>query len=135
MRFFNVWAEHGSRKDMLYRMLEEGTAKYLTLHKRDWIHVSDVATAIDTLIPSTYTGPIDIGTGQETSVLDLAKEMNMRHLPIRKITPGEPDSLCADTRNLMELGWCPRINILDAVKYNERKKLAAQFGQTTEAKT
>ena len=135
MRFFNVWAEHGSRKDMLYRMLEENTAKYLTLHKRDWVHVSDVARAIDILITSTYTGPIDVGTGEETSVLDLAKAMGMRHLPIKKITPGEPDSLCADTRNLMELGWCPTINILDAVKLNERKKLAAQFGQTTEAKT
>ncbi len=34
MRFFNVWAEEGSRKDMLYRMLQEGTAKYLTRHRR-----------------------------------------------------------------------------------------------------
>ena len=31
MRFFNVWAEEGSRDDMLYEMLKQGTAKYLSL--------------------------------------------------------------------------------------------------------
>ena len=30
MRFFNVWAEKGSRDDMLYEMLKQGTAKYIT---------------------------------------------------------------------------------------------------------
>ena len=33
MRFFNVWSEKVSRSDMLYRMLEEKTATYLTRHK------------------------------------------------------------------------------------------------------
>ena len=116
MRFFNVWAEEGSRTDMLYRMLEEGTAKYLTRHRRDWIHVDDVVSAIGHLIPSTYTGPIDIGTGQETSVLELANAMGKGNLPIKEDTPGEPDTLCADTRSLTELGWSPTINILDRVK-------------------
>ena len=45
MRFFNVWAEEGSREDMLYRMLQDNTAKYLTRHRRDWIHVHDVAVS------------------------------------------------------------------------------------------
>ena len=35
-------AEEGSRDDMLYEMLKQGTARYLTRHKRDWIHVLDV---------------------------------------------------------------------------------------------
>ena len=72
MRFFNVWAEEGSRDDMLYEMLKQGTAKYITRHKRDWVHVLDVVRAIATLIPTTYTGTIDVGTGQMTSVIDLA---------------------------------------------------------------
>ena len=62
MRFFNVWAEEGSRDDMLYEMLKQKTATYLTGHQRDWIHVTDVVRAIATLIPSTYTGTIDVGT-------------------------------------------------------------------------
>ena len=115
MRFFNVWAEEGSRDDMLYEMLKQGTARYLTRHKRDWIHVLDVVRAIHYLITSTYTGTIDIGTGEATSVLDLAESMGMSHLPIQEWTPNEPDELCADVAPLMELGWFPTVNILDTV--------------------
>ena len=114
MRFFNVWAEEGSRDDMLYEMLKQGTAKYITRHKRDWVHVLDVVRAVATLIPTTYTGTIDVGTGQMTSVIDLANAMGMSHLPIKEDTPNEPDSLCADIMPLMEIGWFPTVNILDS---------------------
>ena len=113
MRFFNVWAEKVSRSDMLYRMLEEKTATYLTRHKRDWIHVNDVVTAIATLITSSYNGVLDVGTGNPVSVIDLATKMGMGDLPIKEDTPGERDITCADTSQLMELGWVPTINILD----------------------
>ena len=113
MRFFNVWAEKVSRSDMLYRMLEEKTATYLTRHKRDWIHVNDIVTAIATLIPSSYNGVLDVGTGNPVSVIDLAKKMGMEHLPIKENTPGERDITCADTSQLRELGWIPTIDILD----------------------
>ena len=113
MRFFNVWAEKVSRSDMLYRMLEQKTATYLTRHKRDWIHVNDIVTAIATLIPSSYTGVLDVGTGNPVSVIDLATKMGMGHLPIKEDTPGERDITCADISQLMELGWTPTIDILD----------------------
>ena len=113
MRFFNVWSEKVSRSDMLYRMLEERTATYLTRHKRDWIHVNDIVTAIATLIPSSYTGVLDVGTGNPVSVIDLATKMGMGHLPIKEDTPGERDITCADTLQLRELGWIPTIDILD----------------------
>ena len=79
MRFFNVWAEKVSRSEMIYRMLEEKTVTYLTRHKRDWIHVNDIVTAIATLIPSSYTGVLDVGTGNPVSVIDLATKMGMGH--------------------------------------------------------
>ena len=119
MRFFNVYAERVSRTDMLYRMLEDKTATYLTRHKRDWIHVDDIVSAIATLIPSSYTGVLDVGTGNPVSVIDLATKMGMGHLPIKEDTPGERDITCADPSKLMELGWRPTINILDTVKTNE----------------
>ena len=113
MRFFNVWAEEGSRHDMLYRMLQDDTAKYLTRHKRDWIHVKDIARAICYLIPDNFRGILDIGTGKNNSVLELAEKMNMSHLPIKEDTPGERDITCADISQLIELGWTPTIDILD----------------------
>jgi len=113
MRFFNVWAEKVSRSDMIYRMLEEKTVTYLTRHKRDWIHVNDIVTAIATLIPSSYNGVLDVGTGNPVSVIDLANKMGMGHLPIKEDTPGERETTCADISQLMELGWTPTIDILD----------------------
>ena len=124
MRFFNVWAEEDSRPDMLYRMLQENTAKYITRHKRDYIHVNDVCRAISYLMTSDFIGPIDIGTGEAISVMDLAEAMGRPNLPIKENTPGEPDSLCADTTDLTNLGWFPTINILDSIKGHESPKLA-----------
>ena len=115
MRFFNVWAEENSRPDMLYRMLQENTAKYITRHERDYIHVDDVCSAIAYLIPSTFIGHIDVGTGETIPVMNIAKAMG-RDLPIKEDTPGEPDRICADTTALRELGWFPTINIRDALK-------------------
>jgi dTDP-glucose 4,6-dehydratase/UDP-glucose 4-epimerase len=115
MRFFNVYAEKVSRTDMLYRMLEEGTATYLTRHRRDWIHVKDVVRAIECLISNSYTGVLDVGTGNPIAVIDLATKMGMGHLPIKEETPGERDITCADISKLTELGWYPTINILDTV--------------------
>ena len=125
MRFFNVWAEEGSRPDMLYRMLQENTAKYITRHYRDYIHVRDVATAICLLMDSNFRGHLDVGYGEAIPVMDIAKAMG-RDLPIKEDTPGEPDSLCADTRPLRQLGWRPTINIMDHLKNND-PKLATSF--------
>ena len=114
MRFFNVWAKENSRPDMLYRMLQDNTAKYITRHKRDYIHVRDIQRAIFDLMDSNFRGVIDVGTGKAISVMDIAKAMG-RDLPIKEDTPGEPDSLCADTNKLMSssIGWFPTINMMD----------------------
>ena len=115
MRFFNVYAEKVSRSDMLYRMLEDKTATYLTRHKRDWIHVKDIVSAIALLAESDYTGVLDVGTAKPIAVIDLATKMGMGHLPIKEDTPGERDITCADITKLSSLGWSPTINILDTV--------------------
>ena len=113
MRFFNVWAEKGSRDDMLYEMLKQGTAQYITRHRRDWIHVHDVARAICYLIPDKFRGVLDIGTGKNYSVLELAMRMGKSDLPILEHTPNESDSLCADITQLTKLGWFPTIDIME----------------------
>ena len=117
MRFFNVYQqEFRSRPDMLFRMLEDKTATYLTRHKRDWIHVDDVCRAIARLIPSSITGIVDIGSGQPTSVIELAEEFHQGDLPIKEDTPGEPDELCAKMGQLDEVGWYPTYEVLSVVR-------------------
>ena len=50
--------------------------------------------------------------------MKIAKLMG-RDLPIKEDTPNEPDSLCADTTELCNLGWSPTINILERIKEYE----------------
>ena len=90
MRFQTVYGED-SRPDMLFRMLQDNTVKYITNHKRDWIHVKDVARAICYLMSSKYTGTIDIGTGETTTVKELAEAFGYVNLPVKDSTPGERD--------------------------------------------
>ena len=128
MRFFNVyWEGRRSRTDMLYRMLEDKTATYLTRHNRDWIHVDDVARAIARIIPSTLTGVVDIGTGTMHSVIELAEAFGQGDLPIKEDTPGEPDTLIADTEKIRSVGWYPTYDVIEVaqewVKRNESTKL------------
>ena len=65
-----MYGQENSREDMLYRMLVDNTAKYLTRHKRDWIHVHDVAEAICRLL-KTLSDLLILG-GTRTSIHDLA---------------------------------------------------------------
>ena len=74
---------------------------------------------------SNFRGHLDVGYGEAIPVMDIAKAMG-RDLPIKEDTPGEPDSLCADTRALRQLGWYPTINIMDHLKNND-PKLATSF--------
>ena len=135
MRFFNVWSEQGSRPDMLYRMLQENTAKYITRHKRDYIHVKDVVRAIAYIMTSQYTGTIDVGTGEAISIQRLAEAMGRPNLPVKESTPGEPDSLCADTTELRKLGWFPTINIMDHLQTNESTQLDTSLQEGEKKKT
>ncbi|MEK9699046.1 MAG: NAD(P)-dependent oxidoreductase [Candidatus Poseidoniales archaeon] len=111
MRFTTVYGSN-SREDMLYRMLEKKTATYLTNHKRDWIHVKDVARAIRYLMASDLTGPVPVGTGNGVYVTELAKKMGMGHLPVTEHTPGESNDNTADTTLLRSTGWFPTENVL-----------------------
>ena len=115
MRFFNVWSEEGSREDMLYRMLQDKTATYLTRHKRDWIHVKDVCRAIRYLAPSTVCGPVPVGYGKSIPVRQLAEAFGQLDLPVKDYTPGEVDDNVADISIMLSTGWLPTINILDTV--------------------
>tara|TARA_Y100000004_G_C8890810_1_gene401939 strand:- start:354 stop:1067 length:714 start_codon:yes stop_codon:yes gene_type:complete len=113
MRFTTVYGED-SRPDMMYRMLQDKTAKYVTNHKRDWIHVKDVCRAIRYLASSDLTGPVPVGTGESVSVKELADKMGMEHLPLTKHTPGERFDNVACIDKLKSIGWFPTIKVLDS---------------------
>jgi len=106
MRFHTVWGDN-SRSDMFYDMLIKGKLEYVTTHERDFTHVNDIVSAINTLINTKNTPDyIDVGTGTAFKVNEIAEKYGFGHLPV-KITTGERLHTLADNTYLRSLGWAP----------------------------
>jgi UDP-glucose 4-epimerase len=90
---------------------------------RDWVEVSDVVRANLFAADAALTGPVNIGHGEETSVLDLLRALaeatgqsvpEPRFLPAR---PGEVTRSCLEvTRARAELGWQPETDLKDGLR-------------------
>jgi UDP-glucose 4-epimerase len=90
---------------------------------RDWVDVSDVARANLLAADSDLTDPINIGHGQETSVLDLVtalREVADRPLPEPEFEPERPGEVrrsCLDvSRARRELHWEPQVQLRDGLR-------------------
>jgi UDP-glucose-4-epimerase GalE len=92
---------------------------------RDYIHVSDLATAhllaLTALIGGRSVGPRNLATGRgitNREVLSAVERIVGRPVPVRESArrPGDPPELVADaTRFGREFGWQPRHSDLDSV--------------------
>jgi UDP-glucose 4-epimerase len=91
---------------------------------RDWVDVSDVVRANLLAAESQLNGPVNIGHGHETSVLDLLaalrdvsegrEPLQPRFAPER---PGEVRRSCLDvTRAKRVLGWEPTVRLRDGLR-------------------
>jgi UDP-glucose 4-epimerase len=91
---------------------------------RDWVDVADVVRANLRAAELDITGPVNIGHGQETSVLDLlaalqdasgaAEPMRPEFAPER---PGEVRRSCLDvSRARRDLGWKATVNLRDGLR-------------------
>jgi UDP-glucose 4-epimerase len=90
---------------------------------RDWVDVSDVVHANLIAADSEVTGPLNIGTGRETSVLDLIAELDEvsgGEVPEPEFAPertGEVRRSCLDvTRAKHELGWDGDVSLRDGLR-------------------
>jgi UDP-glucose 4-epimerase len=91
---------------------------------RDWVDVSDVVAANLLAADAALTGAVNIGHGQETSVLDLVRALDEvspdRRLPEPRFVaerPGEVRRSCLDvTRARTELGWEARVSLPDGLR-------------------
>ena len=118
MRFTTVYGPD-VRANMMYGMLKDGTAPYVTNHRRDWIHVKDVCRAIRYLASSTICGPVPVGYGESIPVRKLAQAFGQGDLPVKDYTPGEAEDNVADISIMLSTGWFPTINILDTVEADD----------------
>ncbi len=91
---------------------------------RDWVEVSDVVRANLVAADSDVTGPVNIGHGRETSVLDLIAALNeasgdqpLGQPEFAPERPGEVSRSCLDVgRARRELGWEPEVRLLEGLR-------------------
>ena len=90
---------------------------------RDWVDVSDVVRANLLAMDSEVTGPVNIGQGRETSVLDLIDALNEvsdGRMPEPKFAPerlGEAPRSCLDVRHAKRaLGWEAEVRLQDGLR-------------------
>lgn len=123
MRFHTIWP---GRQDMLYQKLLNKEVTYINEdHYRDFVHVDDVISAIDTILTNydkvlEIEGPVvDIGTGHQTPVSEVARVMGYEGEYVKDNSVGERKNTCANVEYLLQLGWTPKGNILNANSNNQ----------------
>jgi UDP-glucose 4-epimerase len=91
---------------------------------RDWVEVGDIVRANLLAADSTVSGPVNIGSGRETSVLELIAALNdvggADAVPDPKLAaerPGEVRHSCLDPdRARRELGWEASVGLRDGLR-------------------
>jgi UDP-glucose 4-epimerase len=100
---------------------------------RDYVYVGDVVAANLAAAESEKTGPFNIGTGRQTSVLDLVDALHELadsdfQPDMAPERPGEVQHIALDyTRAREELGYEPKVGLNDGLKLTlESVRAAAQ---------
>jgi UDP-glucose 4-epimerase len=90
---------------------------------RDWVEVSDVVRANLLAADAQLTGPVNVGHGRETSVLDLLAALDdvsggtMGSPRFEPDRPGEVRRSCLDvTRARRELNWSADVELRDGLR-------------------
>lgn len=133
LRFANVYGPFCAHKPSVVAVLlrralanEPLTVDGRGEQTRDFIHVSDVARAILASLQVDAGGVFHLGTGVETSVLELAEAVaRVSRVPFevdwRAARPGDPPRNFPDiSRARAELGWEPKVRLRDGLADTRR---------------
>ncbi len=118
MRFTTVYGP-GARKNMLIPKILNDDVQYLNVnHIRDFIHVDDVVSAIDTVLHKDVRGVIDVGTCISNKLIDIAEYFKIDY---ESKIAGETERLdnTANTEILNSLGWHAKTNLYDYIEQNK----------------
>ena len=103
------------------------------LQRRDFVHVADVVTAVQSAWDRRFTGTAIVGCGQSVTVLellDLVRTVTGRPLPAEHVAakPGEMPAVIVDiSRAREQLGYRPSVSLVDglATVWNDFSAAAA----------
>ena len=121
LRFCTIYSNSQQRPNMFVPRLLRKEIEYIhTNHKRDFIHIDDVCSAITFLMNRDAPGVYDIGTGISTPLKEITDFFDIK---CEERIGGENERLCnkADVSKLKELGWSSKIELFDCL--NKQKDL------------
>tara|TARA_B100000674_G_scaffold123171_1_gene94271 strand:- start:4553 stop:5284 length:732 start_codon:yes stop_codon:yes gene_type:complete len=113
LRFCTIYSNSQQRPNMFIPRLLRNDLSYIhSNHKRDFIHIDDVCSAICFLMNRDINGVVDIGTGKSTPLGDITTFLD---LEVDHRIGDEHERLCnkADISELENLGWSPKIELFD----------------------
>ena len=118
LRFTTVYGPN-ARENMLIPLIIKNKVHYLNVnHIRDFIHVDDIISAIDTMMSINLTGVIDVGTGVSNKLVDIASYFKLDYI---KMIGDETERLdnTADTTVLNKYGWKAKVNLYQYIEENK----------------
>ena len=119
MRFTTVYGP-GAREQMLIPRILRNDVPYInTNHSRDFIHVYDICSAIESLLKQKQTGVIDIGTGTTHKLTDM---MDYFGIITEKRFGGDTERLDnkANIKAMTSYGWKPQYELKKYIEDNRR---------------
>jgi nucleoside-diphosphate-sugar epimerase len=109
---------------------------------RSFLHVADVGSAFAALLDGDAVGPVNIGSGDRTSIAELLGQIALQigrpellRLGARSAPPSEPPLLVPEVQRLChEVGWRPQFNLSDGIADTIawwRRKVADSHAEAT----
>jgi UDP-glucose 4-epimerase len=123
LRLSNVYGPGMGGKDTVVPRLLNATRSGTTFEvygdgsqMRDYVYIDDVIAAVLMAMSAEVTGPIVIGSGTSTTVLQLVemvRELTGAPLPVRHVSPkqGEMARVLVDNALARSLGWSPTVRL------------------------
>lgn len=127
VRFTNVYGSGMAHKDSFVPRLMRAALQGSMVHVygqgrqvRDYLHVSDAVEALVLAWRASVTGPLTVGSGVSTSVLELAEAARRatgRPLQTDHVEPpvGEMPAVVVDISRARSLGFAPRVSLAEGL--------------------
>lgn len=117
LRLWNAYGPGQSADYFIGAKIRQARSGKLTIRNegvtKDWVHISDVVRAARLAVTSDYVGPLNVGTGVETSLDQIIKKLATRfgvQVEREAVTAEGPSRmLCDNNRIVRTLGWEPKV--------------------------
>ena len=132
MRLFNAYGPGQRLGYFIPDMIEKAKKSPIGLKDwnttKDWVYVEDVARAFCTAVETPYVGPINIGTGIETSLLSIVRMIIPGTGSVANNLMGSPTEGTRMQANWSRakrvLGWEPTVTIEEGLSATLREAKA-----------